>query len=200
MTTRVRRKTAADPPALPGLLENTLPHGFSYKANLISEADEAAFVGIFKTLPFKPFEFQGYLGNRRIVSYGHRYDYSKRSLQQADPLPEWLTPLKTAAAGFLSVPLHTLQQALITEYAPGAGIGWHRDKPMFEHVVAISFLAPCVLRFRRGTQGNWLRQKQLVAPRSGYVLSGDARDIWEHSIAPMDLLRYSVTFRDFRPT
>jgi alkylated DNA repair dioxygenase AlkB len=38
-----------------------------------------------------------------------------------------------------------------------------------------------------------------VAPRSAYLLRGPARFDWEHSIPPLDRLRYSVTFRTFRP-
>lgn len=191
-------KPLFDEPSLLGPLEKDLPAGFAYKSDLISPPEERALVRRFQSLAFQPFEFHGHVGNRRIVSYGHRYDYSKRSLQESDPLPEWLTPLRCAAAEFLGVSIHALQQALVTEYAPGAGIGWHRDKPMFEHVIAVSLLAPCFLRFRRSSRDSWLRRKQLVEPRSAYILSGDAREVWEHSIAPMDRLRYSVTFRDFR--
>jgi len=43
---------------------------------------------------------------------------------------------------------------------------------------------------------------QTIEPRSIYVLSGEARTVWEHSIPPLDKLRYSLTFRtlseDFR--
>ena len=108
---------------IPGLLDDALPAGFAYRPALISSFEEQALMDVFSRLPFKPFEFQGYLGNRRIVSYGHRYDYSRRSLQRADALPDWLLPLRKAAAGFLGVSERCLQQALVTEYAPGAGIG-----------------------------------------------------------------------------
>ena len=91
-----------------------------------------------------------------------------------------------------------LQQVLVTEYAPGAPIGWHRDKPEFQDVVAISFLAPCLLRFRRRRCDGWQRRSLDVMPRSAYVLSGAARTEWEHSIPPLSALRYSVTFRNLR--
>jgi alkylated DNA repair protein (DNA oxidative demethylase) len=42
-----------------------------------------------------------------------------------------------------------LVQALLIRYDPGAGIGWHRDRPLFEHVVGISLGAPATMRFRR---------------------------------------------------
>ena len=34
-----------------------------------------------------------------------------------------------------------------------------------------------------------------LVPRSAYLLSGESRWEWEHSIAPGDQLRFSVTFR-----
>jgi alkylated DNA repair dioxygenase AlkB len=174
------------------------PEGFAYGRELFSPDEERAFVAAFETLPFKRFQFHGYLGNRRIVSFGYRYDYAGRTLRSAEAMPDFLEPLKQIAAGFSAIPAQNLQQALVTEYAPGAGIGWHRDKPMFEDVVALSFLAPCVLRLRRREGTGWTRWSVPVAPRSGYLLRGPSREEWEHSIAPMERLRYSVTFRSFR--
>jgi alkylated DNA repair dioxygenase AlkB len=180
-------------PAVPG------PSGFRYQSDLLSPMAEKAFVARFETLPFKPFEFHGYQGNRRIVSYGYRYDYAGRALRASEAMPDFLAPLRDIASRFIGIAAEKLEQALVTEYAPGAGIGWHRDQPMFEDVVALSFLAPCVLRLRRQDSAGWQRQSVEIAPRSGYLLHGPVRSEWEHSIVPMDVLRYSVTFRSFRP-
>ena len=109
-------------------------------------------------MPFKPFEFHGYQGNRRIVSYGYRYDYAGRTLRASEAMPDFLAPLREVASQFSGIAADKLEQALVTEYAPGAGIGWHRDKPMFEDVVALSFLAPCALRLRRQDGDGWQRQ------------------------------------------
>jgi alkylated DNA repair dioxygenase AlkB len=114
-------------------------------------------------------------------------------------MPKFLLPLRAIASGFSGIAEDKLEQALVTEYAPGAGIGWHRDKPMFEKVAALSFLAPCDLRLRRKNATGWERRSVHIAPRSGYLLSGPVREEWEHSIVPMETLRYSVTFRSFRP-
>ena len=189
-----RRNPASDLFGVPAT-----PEGFRYGPDLFSSAEERAFVARFESLPFKPFEFHGYLGNRRVVSFGFRYDYAGRSLRTARPMPDFLAPLREIASQFAGIPAPALQQALVTEYAPGAGIGWHRDKPMFQDVVALSFLAPCVLRLRRKTDAGWEREAAEIAPRSGYLLHGPVRSEWEHSITPMDVLRYSVTFRSFRP-
>jgi alkylated DNA repair dioxygenase AlkB len=174
------------------------PAGLRYAPNLFSPEVEKAFVAQFETLPFKPFEFHGYLGNRRVVSFGYRYDYAGRALRSAEEMPAFLNPLRMIASEFAGIPQSELAQALVTEYAPGAGIGWHRDKPMFQDVVALSFLAPCVLRLRRADDAGWERAAVEIAPRSGYLLHGPVRTEWEHSIVPMDALRYSVTFRSFR--
>jgi alkylated DNA repair dioxygenase AlkB len=175
------------------------PSGFLYAPELFSPQAEKAFVAQFEALPFKPFEFHGYQGNRRIVSYGYRYDYAGRTLRASDAMPAFLAPLREVASRFSGIAEAQLEQALVTEYAPGAGIGWHRDKPMFDDVVALSFLSPCVLRLRRQDGTGWQRQSVEIVPRSAYLLHGPVRSEWEHSIVPMDTLRYSVTFRSFRP-
>lgn len=185
-----------DTPDLFGRAET--PAGFRYASDVISPADEQNLVRQFNSLPFKPFEFHGYLGNRRIVSYGQRYDYAARALRDAEKMPAFLEPLKRIAAQFTEIPATAFEQALVTEYAPGAGIGWHRDKPMFEDVVGFSFLVPCVLRLRRKIEMGWERRSMGIEPRSAYLLRGPVRDEWEHSIAPLDMLRYSLTFRTFR--
>jgi alkylated DNA repair dioxygenase AlkB len=177
----------------------TPPEGFAYGEGLIPAALERGLLREIETLPFKPFEFHGFFGNRRIVSYGWRYDYAGRALQASDPMPDFLQPLRAIAADFAQLPVERFQQALVTEYAPGAGIGWHRDKPMFEDVVAFSLLASCTLRLRRKAGDGWIRRSQIVAPLSAYLLRGPARFDWEHSIPPLDALRYSITLRTFRP-
>jgi alkylated DNA repair dioxygenase AlkB len=177
--------------------EPRLPVGFDYREALISLNEQRALVERFASLPFQPFEFHGYLGKRRIVSFGWRYDYGGRTLRESASIPSFLLPLREQAAAFAQIPAQRLQQILVTEYAPGAGIGWHRDKPMFEDVVAVSFLSPCVLRFRRSQAQGWERAALEIAARSAYLLRGPARREWQHSVPPVDRLRYSVTFRNF---
>lgn len=117
----------------------TLPEGLRYRSDVVSAADEAALVAGFADLPFGAFEFQGYRGNRRVVSYGWRYDFNSGELQQADDMPKLLQPLRAGAADFAGLDASELRQVLLTEYRPGAGIGWHRDRPVFRDVVGISW-------------------------------------------------------------
>lgn len=174
------------------------PAGLRYRAELIGAAGEAALVERLAALDLRPFEFHGYLGNRRTMSFGHRYDFSRERLETAEPIPDFLLPLRAAAADFAGLEADRLEHALVTEYAPGAGIGWHRDKAHFDEVIGISLLEPCRLRFRRRSASGWERCSVPLEPRSAYLLTGRARDDWEHSISAMTALRYSVTFRSRR--
>jgi len=178
--------------------EQAMPEGFVYREEVISADEERNFAEQFALLPFAPFEFHGFQGRRRVVSFGWRYDYAGRQIRPAAELPELLVPLRERATQVAELAPESLQQVLVTEYAPGAPIGWHRDKPIFQDVVAISFLSPCLLRFRRRLRDGWERRSLEVMPRSAYVLRGAARAEWEHSIPPVSALRYSVTFRNLR--
>ena len=174
----------------PALLE-----GLRYRPDLIAAAEEAALVEHIAGLPLRPFEFHGYFGNRRTVSFGFRYDYGDHAIHDTEPIPEFLLPLRDRAAQFAGLDAAQLQHALVTEYTPGAGIGWHRDRPVFADVIGVSLLAPCRFRLRRKHGNNWERTALNLAPRSAYLLRGPVRYEWQHSIASMEELRYSVTFR-----
>ena len=175
------------------------PEGFRYRPELIDKADEDRLVALVRKLPFRDFEFHGYTGKRRVISFGWHYDFSERRLQKADRVPDYLLALREAAAAFADVDAEEFQHVLVTEYGPGAGIGWHRDKAVFGEVVGISLLSPCVFRMRRKVgERKWERLNLVAEPRSGYLLSGPARYEWEHSIPQMDELRYSITFRNLR--
>jgi alkylated DNA repair dioxygenase AlkB len=176
-----------------------LPEGLVYCPDLLSEAEEQALAARLAGLPFRAFEFQGFLGNRRTVSFGWHYAFDGSGLRQSDAIPEWLLPCRDRAAALAGLDAGALEHLLVTEYAPGAGIGWHRDRPVFADVVGVSLLAPARLRFRRKADEKWQRAALIAAPRSAYLLRGPARDEWQHSIAAMETLRYSLTFRSLRP-
>ncbi|HEX6717112.1 MAG TPA: alpha-ketoglutarate-dependent dioxygenase AlkB [Pyrinomonadaceae bacterium] len=172
--------------------------GFRYRPELISREHEETLVTHVRELPFREFEFHGYTGKRRVVSFGWKYDFSGETLRKADDIPQFLLPLRAVAASFANVEPEAFQHALVTEYGPGAGIGWHRDKAVFGEVVGVSLLAPCTLRFRRRAGAKWDRVNVFAEPRSAYHLTGAARSSWEHSILRVNALRYSITFRTMR--
>jgi len=162
--------------------EPTLPEGFSYRADLLTVAEEAELVARIGALPFAPFQFHGFEGKRRTVSFGWQYRFDGSGLAEAEPMPDWLLPVRDQAAAFAGLTPDALAHALIIEYAPGAGIGWHRDRPDFGEVVGISLASEAPLRFRLNEGGKWRRFTLSAAPRSAYHLKGAARERWEHSI------------------
>jgi alkylated DNA repair dioxygenase AlkB len=190
------------PPEQPDLFGTSpgLPEGFRYREDIVTSEEENALVTQLRGLEFKPFQFQGYEGNRRVISFGLHYDFADGRLKQTREIPFFLLSLRRKAAQFAGLAPEQLPHILATEYAPGAGIGWHRDRPVFGDVIGVSFLSECRFRFRRRVGAKWERAAQILAPRSIYLMRGPARTLWEHSIPAGDELRYSVTFRTLKDT
>ena len=184
---------------IPSTTREEFPEDFRYAPELITPEEEVALLARISELPFREFEFHGYKGKRRVVSFGWHYDYATRELRQADDMPPFLRELRMSASQFAGVEPVELQHVLVTEYGAGSGIGWHRDKPVFGIVVGISLLSPCIFRLRRQVgPRRWERVSLIAEPRSAYILSGAVRNEWEHSIPSVNSLRYSVTFRNVR--
>ncbi len=174
------------------------PDGFSCQTDFISMAEEAALAVRFAELPFAPFLFRGVSARRRVLNYGRRYDGASGRLTDAAPIPGWLEPVRARAAALAGLRPDEIVHVLINEYRPGAPIGWHRDRPMFDRIVGVSLLAPAVMRFRRRVASGFERMQAPLAPRSAYVLAGSARLDWEHSLPEAKAHRYSITFRSLR--
>jgi len=181
-----------------GAPQPKLPEGFRYAPNVIDADTEAKLLAHVRALPFRDFEFQGFTAKRRVVSFGWHYDFDARQLRKADDIPSFLLELREHAARFASMEPTQLQHVLVMEYGPGAAIGWHRDKSVFGQIVGVSLLSPCTFRLRRAVDTTWERVSLTAEPRSAYLLSGPAREEWEHSIPGVEQLRYSVTFRNIR--
>lgn len=174
------------------------PEGFLYQPEVLPPDEERELVEHIQQLPLKEFEFHGYLGKRRVISYGWHYNFEHARLQPADQIPAFLHRLRERAAEFAGIAPEALPHALVTEYSPGTTIGWHRDKGVFGDVVGISLLSPCIFRLRRKAGEKWERYSLTAEPRSAYLLRGSSRTEWEHSIPAVESLRYSITFRSLR--
>ncbi len=175
--------------------ESVGPLGLGYQADFISQREEQGLIAGIRELPLTPFQFGAFEGKRRVASFGWRYDYSLQRLEQADDLPVWITPLLPRIEAFASLPRKAIRQVLCTEYDEGVGIGWHRDRPHFDVIFGLSLASACKIRFRRKADAKWDRFTLEAQPRSLYMMSGEARQIWKHSIPPVDTVRYSITFR-----
>ncbi|HEX5238784.1 MAG TPA: alpha-ketoglutarate-dependent dioxygenase AlkB [Sphingomicrobium sp.] len=177
------------------LFDTPLIAGLDYHEEFIGEAEHDALIRHLRELDLSPFRFHGWIGNRKTKSFGWRYDFEDASFSPAEAIPEWLHPLREKAAVFAGIEPEDFVHVLLARYDPGAGIGWHRDRDVFDQVVGISLATPAVLRFRRRKPGGFDRASLDVPPRSAYLLSGEARWDWEHRITPGDELRFSITFR-----
>ena len=177
------------------LFAEPLLAGVEYRPDFISRDEEAALIAQLNAMELAPFRFQGWTGNRKTQSFGWSYDFDDASFSPTEPIPEWLEPLRDKAAAFAGVAPDEIAHALLARYDPGAGIGWHKDRSVFDRVVGVSLYSPATLRFRQRTGSGFNRFSLRVEPRSAYLLSDEARHQWEHSIVPGATLRFSITFR-----
>ncbi len=174
------------------------PSGFVYHPEILTAGEEAALVESVRALAFGEVKMHGVVARRRTAHFGWLYGYETWRIEPGPPIPACLLPLRERIAALAGVGAERFAEALVTEYTPGAGIGWHRDAPVFGVVVGVSLLGACRFRLRRGTGRAAETRVVALAPRSAYVLDGEARTAWQHAIPPARTLRYSVTFRTLR--
>jgi hypothetical protein len=175
-----------DTPILPGL--RTQP-------DLIDQAEEQILIARIDAADLTPFRFQGWTGKRLTTSFGWSYDFEVGRPIEAPPIPDWLRPFRERVAVLGQLDPEDLIQVLLIRYDPGAGIGWHRDRPIYGHVLGLSLGEPAIMRFRRRRAGGFERAAAPLEPRAAYHLSGPARHEWEHSIVAIERPRWSITFR-----
>lgn len=164
----------------------------------VGEAEERSLAERIDAAPLAPFQFGQWEGKRLTTHYGSGYDFSRQRVAEAPPLPDWLIAVRGKLAPQVGREPEAFEAALLIRYDAGAGIGWHRDRPQYDEVMGLSLSAPCVLRLRRRTAAGFERRKVDLPPRSLYLLSGEVRREWEHSIVPLEVTRRSITFRTVR--
>jgi alkylated DNA repair dioxygenase AlkB len=174
------------------------PEGIVYRPELVSVEEEAELVERLRSLRFDPIVLHGQAAKRTGRHYGLDYDYGSRTPMPGEPVPHWLLPVRAKAAELAGHDPDELVEILVQRYPPGATIGWHRDAPAFGTVIGVSLGGYSRLRFQRGKRERRRVWEVQLEPRSGYVLTGEARRSWEHSIPPTKELRYSITFRTLR--
>ena len=181
-----------------------VPDGFIYHPNFISEAEEHELIREIQKLNLTPFKYYQFTGKRRTVSFGWQYEFGKSEITTAPDMPAFLLPVRGRAGKHFNIDPDSLVQTSIIEYSTGSPIGWHRDIPQFGVVVGISLGAACRMRLRKY---NRVRSKNIncderlsieLQPRSIYLMSGAAREIWQHSIPPVKELRYAIMMRTLR--
>jgi alkylated DNA repair dioxygenase AlkB len=174
------------------------PAGLRYTDDFIEASVEQELISRIAALPLQRFQFGAFEGNRRVAWFGHRYDYTLQRLAAAEPIPDWILPVARRVEVWAGLADGSVRQVLCTEYDAGVGIGWHRDKPHFKEILGLSLGSPCKFRFRRQSGERWERHTIEAQPRSLYMMEGEARSQWEHSIPPVEARRYSITFRTMK--
>ena len=178
------------------------PEGFFYWDEFLTIEEEASLLRVIATIPLHTFVFQGYEAKRRVASFGYDYSFNNRRLTSGNPIPETFRPLIEKVAQKLNKPAEVFSELLITEYPPGAVINWHRDAPPFDIIAGISLKASCTFRLRPHATNKEVTTRKIIpvplAPRSLYLITDDARTVWEHSTAPVKDTRYSITLRTLR--
>lgn len=185
--------------------EPELPEGFVYTPELISQEEERALVRAIEQLEFAKVQMHDVIAKRRVVHFGRSYQYQTAALGSAPPIPEFLASLQEGVGEFAKRDAEDFVEVLVTDYPPGAPIGWHRDAPAFDIIVGVSLLNECTMQFRRwpvekSESKRAKPLKQVLEPRSGYILRGRSRTAWQHRIPPVKQRRLSITFRTLRMT
>ncbi len=176
------------------------PEGLLYHPDFLTTGEEAEVLAVVESIGFAEVRMRGQAARRTVRHFGYHYGYDSWQLTPTDPVPDSLEWLRQRAGVLGGVPGNELVEVLVSRYPAGAGIGWHRDAPMFgPTVIGVSLGSSCTMRFRRQAAGG-VRDTFTIelAPRSAYVLSGAARWSWQHTIPSTAHLRYSITFRTVR--
>jgi alkylated DNA repair dioxygenase AlkB len=180
-----------------------LPHGLVYRPQFVTRAEEASLLAAIAPLPFRQARFQQYVARRRVVHFHADGDvdtedaYDDGESFSLGPVPPFLAALQLRIADAFGILRSAFVHTLVSEYQPGAPIGWHRDKAAYGVVFGISLKGRGTMRFRPLERYIEPRQTLVLElePRSLYVMQGPIRWLWQHSMLPARELRYSITFR-----
>lgn len=172
--------------------------GFSYFEDFITLEEEQLLLDKLSELSWQTIKMYNKIAKRRVVHFGLDYLYANRSVTPTTPPPLFLRPFIKRASSLIKIAPEEIAEILITEYPVNAGIGWHKDAPLFDKIFGISLNNTCTIKFRTKCGGKYHIEKMKLAPRSAYLLTGASRTEWQHSIPAVKNARYSITFRTLR--
>jgi alkylated DNA repair dioxygenase AlkB len=182
-------------------VEPNFPEGFSYAPDFLTEGEEADLFDLVKNIDLHNFSFQGFKANRKVASFGYDYSFDNGKLTKGKEIPNAFDFIVEKVSKHVSVPPYEFAELLVTEYAPGTVINWHRDAPPFDLIAGISIMGDCTFRLRPHDKAKQTRSSIISFPvnrRSLYIIQGPARSEWQHSITPVKQTRYSITLRTLK--
>jgi alkylated DNA repair dioxygenase AlkB len=174
------------------------PPGFAYHPDFINPGEENRLLKIIQDLDLQTMKFHEYEAKRKVMSFGRGWSFTEQQLKEGQPIPGSFEFLVQGVADKLDIDKAQIAQFLITEYPAGSVINWHRDAPPFAIIAGVSLLADCSFKLRPHDKSKQTRKATIVYPvnrRSLYTMQGEAKTEWQHSTAPLDKVRYSLTFR-----
>lgn len=179
-------------------IDPVLPSGFVYTPDFLTTLEEDQLIEMASKIELHKFLFQGFEAKRKVASFGYDYSFDKRVLTKGKQIPIEFHPIVEKVSDFLSISTDKFAELLITEYPVGSVINWHRDAPPFDLIAGISLQADCIFRLRPHDKEKQGRKSIISIPvqrRSLYIMQGNARTEWQHSTAPVNKIRYSLTLR-----
>jgi alkylated DNA repair dioxygenase AlkB len=178
-----------------------VPDGFRYWDAFVTAGEEERLLEAISRIEFATFEMRGVIARRRVAFFGRSYDTADAV---RPPIPEFLLFVRDRLSDWAGVDRDAFVMALINDYSPGAPIGWHRDAPQYGIVGGVSLLSACRMKFRpyvrpaTGGQRRTATHEMRLEQRSAYLMTGAARNAYEHHIPAVASHRYSITFRTAR--
>ena len=179
-------------------MTSDLPRGFVLTPEFLTEDEERELLGCIRAIPFGTVQMHGVTAKRRVAQFGWHYSFETWKLAPAAPMPAQFVGIRERAAALAGIDAEEFSEILVTEYPPGAGIGWHRDAPPFGIVAGISLAGGCRMRFQRGKGKERVTAAVILPRRSIYLLTGEARTQWQHTIPAVKEQRWSITLRTLR--
>jgi alkylated DNA repair dioxygenase AlkB len=182
-------------------LEPAWPPGFLYEPGFLSLPEETGLLHTISLIQLQPLNFHGYKARRHVASFGTGWSFTNKALKKGADIPKEFDPLLQKITARLHIPKNEMAQLLITAYPTGSVINWHRDAPPYDLIIGVSLLSDCIFRLRPYEAGKQQSRRIISFPverRSLYLMKEEARKDWEHSIAPVKQLRYSITVRVLR--
>jgi alkylated DNA repair dioxygenase AlkB len=179
-------------------LGHSLPNGLVYRPDFLSADEEEVLLAYIQNLPLFNAPYREYKAKRRILNFGWSADFRNNKLIPGPPLPRFLHGTQNKIAKWLGIPKRAVAEALVTEYSKGTQLGWHVDNEGFESIVGVSLGSWSKIKFRPLANPKGIVPLELE-PRSSYLMQGEVRWQWQHSVAPVPDLRYSITFRTLPP-
>jgi alkylated DNA repair dioxygenase AlkB len=182
-------------------MEPAFPEGFTYIPDFLNGAEELTLCNFITHIELHPFQFQGFEAKRKVASFGYDYNFENRNLSSGKGIPAEFNFIIARVADRVSIEMDAFKELLITEYPVGSVINWHRDAQPFDVIAGISLASDCRFKLRPHDKNKQTRSNThtIILKRcSLYLMQGAARTDWQHSIAPVQNIRYSITLRTLK--